>query len=1256
MWKLVRLWITEGFIPGDGSTSSSKSLEDLAENYLVELVERNFVIVGCRRSNSRIESCQIHDTLCDFGEKEAAKENRFQEIKRFDDQVTSVSADPSNNFRRLCMNSFIFDYMKSKPNGERVQSFLSFAKEEITLLPEHVASIPKASKLLRVLDIRSIILTRFPAQLHYLVLLKYFAFSSDIWKMPQTNVSACLQYSMEPSISANLQALSTISLESCSSQVFDRTPKLKKLGMCGKLVNIMEANGQSSLLSTLFSLEELENLKLLNDDIAFKLHDLPPENLFPRRLTRLTLLNTSLDWRNMSTLGKLENLEVLKLKDNALQGELRVTEDGGFRNVKVLPIGSTNLVMWKASASHFPILRSLFLKHCTKLEAVPSGLRCITTLQEIDLYCTTSLKILSPFVSCFFMTDLANEIRSLVHEVEDVVETCVVHESLYRSKSFGGKLVHGVGHLTKLSTVGETIQKLSEKVKRTCEDNKEISIHALAMEDMEKKDAIQENSVKSGDQGTDKIIGFRDAADKMIELLMGKKLNPQSASELEQQSDSTKSESEEQQGQLKQREVASIVGMLGLGKTTLARKVLNDPRIEYHFFTRIFVSVSNEYKKKEVLLSILSPFDKNIREQNKSEGELVGMVKEKLKNKYLIVLDDVWTKEAWDDLEGAFPDYNKGSRVLITTRHRYVANYAKTKIEPYNLRFMTPEESRELLRTKVFGENNCPIELQPIETEILAKCGGLPLAIVVTAGILRNDRDNKQWWEDVRHGADNLVVDDHKQTEKLIRMSYDNLPSKLKPCFLYLGVFPEDFDIQVSKLLWLWIAEGFIPQAKNRSLERIAELYLVELVDRNLVMVGPRSLNGRMKTCKVHDTLRDFCKKTAQQENLFQEIDTAGNISSSSGRRLSCISSHISTYISKKPSAESARSFLSFAQEETFLQEDICAHIVKPFKLLRVLDILSVKLTGRFPTAQLLTLVLLKYIAISCDLKLLPEKMSKLINLQTIIIHTTSPTLDIKADIWRMSQLRHLYTNTSTLLPKCLPQQEQSSVVIGENLQSLTTISPESLRSEVFERTKNLKKLGIRGKLGTLVKANGESSLFDSIAQLVSLEKLKLCSDDANSRLLALPPGHKFPIRLTRLSMQYTSLDWSHMSTLGKLEYLEVLKLKDNAFKGNHWQTDNGSFRSLKSLYIGATDLKVWNAEASCFPKLRCLVLKHCNKLERIPAAFAGIKSLEMINLECTNDSVVSSGRNILLLQLQMLRQQKDNETSSIKLIVYPPE
>ncbi|CDP00589.1 unnamed protein product [Coffea canephora] len=847
------------------------------------------------------------------------------------------------------------------------------------------------------------------------------------------------------------------------------------------------------------------------------------------------------------------------------------------------------------------------------------------------------------------LTELADEIRSRVFEVEDLMETYIAEEILYQSKNFFKKAVRAREHLSNLRILGETVQKLSAKVKKTNEDNKEIGLHLVALEELSRESSrhssMSEENQTGGNQEPDRIIGFEDAADNVLELLGGKKL-VQGKSEGEEQSNSDA----EQHSESKELEMASIHGMLGLGKTTLARKVLNDLRIEYHFFTRIFVTVSNEYNKKEVLLSILSAFIKNIREQNKTEEELVGMVRHELKYKYLIVMDDVWQNDVWEDIKTFLPDNGKGSRVLVTTRIESVANYVATKTKPYKLRLMFAEEAEELLRIKVFDENTCPEELESIEKKILAKCDRLPLAIVVTAGILRNHPKDLTWWEDVLNGVAELVDNNHqKRIDELIRRSYDNLPDILKSCFLYLGVFPEDLEIPVSKLLQLWIAEGFIPQSERASMEKIAELCLRELVGRNLVMVRRRTLSGRIKTCIIHDTLRDFCKKMARAENLFQQVHTDTN--PSSGRRLTCINSHFEAYVRKEQPAEKVRSFLSFG-EETTLKKELCSNICKHFKLLRVLDILSVKLPGRFP-AQLPNLVLLKFIAICCELQILPRKMSSLVNLQTLIVYTTHPTLSIEADIWGMTKLRHLRTNTSTLLPECSRQCSSS-----ENLQTLSTVAPECLTNDVLERTKKLKKLGIRGNLGTLVKANGESRLFDMLCELVSLENLKLRNDEVTSKLLALPPVHKFPARLTRLSLQDTSLDWQiHMPILGKLRFLEVLKLKDNAFMGEDWQTEGGGFRCLKVLFIGSTNLKSWDAKATNFPQLRCLVLKQCKKLVRIPSDFVYMKHLEMIDLEYAKDSVVSSARRIVQQQLmEIIARPYDKKTTPIKLTVYPPE
>lgn len=99
-----------------------------------------------------------------------------------------------------------------------------------------------------------------------------------------------------------------------------------------------------------------------------------------------------------------------------------------------------------------------------------------------------------------------------------------------------------------------------------------------------------------------------------------------------------------------------------------------------------------------------------------------------------------------------------------------------------------------------------------------------------------------------------------KLTENIISLSYKKLPHELRDCFLYIGVFPEDTEIPAWKLIRLWIAEGFIQQNASSSLEEVAEDNLNELVARNLVMVEKTKANGDVKTCRVHDMIREFCQ------------------------------------------------------------------------------------------------------------------------------------------------------------------------------------------------------------------------------------------------------------------------------------------------------------------------------------------------------------------------------------------------------------
>ncbi|XVF23975.1 hypothetical protein REPUB_Repub13aG0086300 [Reevesia pubescens] len=269
--------------------------------------------------------------------------------------------------------------------------------------------------------------------------------------------------------------------------------------------------------------------------------------------------------------------------------------------------------------------------------------------------------------------------------------------------------------------------------------------------------------------------------------------------------------------------VVSIVGMGGIGKTTLAKKI-----------------------------KVLSP--KNEREliDKLKEDELVEMLYDVLKEKrYLVVLDDIWRCEDWDSLKPAFPKGNKGSKFLFTTRNKEVALLADPCSCPIELPLLTDDESWQLFRRKAFPENKmesqaCSKEFEMLGKEMLKKCGGLPLAIVVLGGLLATKKSWNEWemvQKNINAHLNKFQQQDYQYggVNGILALSYKELPFNLKPCFLYLGHYPEDSEISKKELIRLWIAE-----------------------------VGKRDHTGRgVKTYRIHDLLRDLCVSKAREENVF---------------------------------------------------------------------------------------------------------------------------------------------------------------------------------------------------------------------------------------------------------------------------------------------------------------------------------------------------------------------------------------------------
>lgn len=659
------------------------------------------------------------------------------------------------------------------------------------------------------------------------------------------------------------------------------------------------------------------------------------------------------------------------------------------------------------------------------------------------------------------------------------------------------------------------------------------------------------------------------------------------------------------------REVVAVTGMGGIGKTTLARRVYEDQNIRNCFDICAWTVVSHQHNVKEILLRLLGCIVSMTSEiYKKDDGELADQLRKSLMGqRYLIVVDDIWNTKAWDDIQGCFPDNMNGSRILMTTRHDEVAEYVSSSKYTHPMRFLNLDESWELFSSKVSGRKNFNLsEFRPIGENIVKECQGLPLTIVVIAGLLATLTESKQWI-DVANNVKSLdKVDPSKTCSRVLSLSYNYLPGHLKACFLYFGVFPEDSDILVNKLAKLWAAEGFLKSDKNWSLEEVSVTYLFDLISRSLVQVNTRSFDGKIKSCKLHDLLHEICVREARKENLM----AAPNESKSSSRWISCRSNQwpITQATHGNHTPDRIRSFLHFGKD-LYLAK--CKLEFPCLKLLRVLDLSLIKYWHGLPSG-LEDLIHLRYLGLTTIGSLYNFQLFKLKNLQSLVVHSwrEEDRLQLPINILDLRQLRHVHLSKRASL--YLPN------LVRESLQSLYWVKVANVDQNTnFTRVPKLKELGI------YIDDRLPHCALDSLVHLNHLEKLKFEVGRAEGFSL---PASLSP-NLKKLSLRYTYLPWKQMNIIGKLPKLEVLKLKDFAFCGSKWKPSEGGFQGLKLFLIARSDLKHWNASSEHFPVLERLVLKYCWDLVNIPMEFADINTLKSIELESCYSSLVKSAKKI---------------------------
>ncbi|XVF83742.1 hypothetical protein PTKIN_Ptkin16aG0516700 [Pterospermum kingtungense] len=468
--------------------------------------------------------------------------------------------------------------------------------------------------------------------------------------------------------------------------------------------------------------------------------------------------------------------------------------------------------------------------------------------------------------------------------------------------------------------------------------------------------------------------------------------------------------------------VVSLVGMGGIGKTTLAKKVYNHNDVKQHFDCCAWAFISQKCSPREVLLDVLAkvhspPKEERELRENELQKRLFNFLKEK---KYLVVLDDIWRSEDWDILKPAFPRGKKGSKIMFTTRNKNVALAADRRNSPIELPFLSDDDSWRLFKRKAFPTDTmesdaCSKEFEMLGRLMVKKCGGLPLAIVVLGGLLATKRSRAQW-EMVQRSIHAHTKQDNQYgaVNGILVLSYNDLPYRLKPCFLYLGHYPEDWEISKKELIRLWIAEGFISPSMESGgilMEDVAEQFLGELINRCLLQVGKMDDTGIcVKTCRIHDLLRDLCIDKGREENFLEIIQPSlishFTLSACMQRRIAIHPSK--RYVSVEEEHQKLRSLLLFHNEELIeLHISLCTN----FKLLRVLNLVGINFVKWRVSSEIGNLRHLRYLRLACYGEIiLPRSVGKLKSLHTLHVQVKFGygRIRIPNVVFKLEGLRHI--------------------------------------------------------------------------------------------------------------------------------------------------------------------------------------------------------------------------------------------------------
>ncbi|XP_047339599.1 putative disease resistance protein RGA3 [Impatiens glandulifera] len=716
--------------------------------------------------------------------------------------------------------------------------------------------------------------------------------------------------------------------------------------------------------------------------------------------------------------------------------------------------------------------------------------------------------------------------------------------------------------------------------------------------------------------------------------------------------------------------VLSIVGIGGLGKTTLAQMVFNDEEISKHFDTKIWVCVSDEFDIKLVIKAIIGT-------TNETSLEILQkMIQEKLKGKkYLIVLDDVWNEnvEAWDQLRSILDCGSNGAFVLTTTRKRNVARIMET-IEHFQLSGLSNNDCWLLLEERAFmcGTPKTP-NFVDIGKEIVKKCKGVPLVAKTLGSQLGFKSDSNEWrkirdskiWEIFQNEESDLLP--------ILRLSYYDLPYHLRRCFVFCAIFPKDTVIEKERLIQLWMAHDLIPTFTNQSVEDIGNTIWKELCWRSFFQDDNLNWIGLHEICNMHDLMYELAQSVMKDECYTLDAN-----SSNDGIRLEI------RHLAVKVDEFFKTSFHSLMKigglQSIMLHGKFTKKILSFLRELPSLRVLGVIHKVQYQDLRYVgCLKHLRYLDISGSTQIttLPDSICDLLNLQTLKLNECSNLESLPRHTKDLVSLRHLYLkgcHRLKYMPRGMGQLKHLKTL------NLFVISKKERDGQLDE----LRELDIGGSLE--IKNLGRVSDASiargtSMAKKTSIDELKLDwrsydEDDESKSIRHEIIGEALEVSTARLKI-LRMIDYKGMNLpkwVGKSSpSLTRLVLRDldnvNTIASSRDAIEmTVLFPLLEELEInGMMNLRelvspsCWSTGA--FPNLCRLDISNCPNLGRLPPHLKALKDVTVLG-ECSEELLYSIGNlnGLTRLELKLSRLNNNvehiftvnNNMNEIEVVLFP--